>query len=82
MSWKILYHQLCAKHVKLEKDAHTPVLFEEYNTNDYYYMINNNSNLIYSLDEMYELLKKPKPVDPFTTLPIKSWKYVKVSITK
>ena len=85
MKWidlKILYYQFVCNRVRITRDSHTPILFEDYNTHDYYYMINNNKNMIYSLDEMYEISKKDKPIDPFTRLPIREWCYVKVSIAK
>jgi hypothetical protein len=71
-----------SKHIRIPKDTNTPILYEEYDTHNYYYMINNNKNMIYSLDEMYEIMKKDEPTDPFTRLPIKEWCYVKVSIAK
>jgi hypothetical protein len=79
---RILYYELICKHVKLSRETNTPILFDDYNTKEHYYMINNNKNMIYSLDEMYEIMKKDKPIDPFTRLPIKSWCFVKVSISK
>ena len=85
MSWdklRILYYQLLSKHVRISKDTSTPILFEDYDTDEYYYMINNNKNQIYCLDEMYEIMKKDKPIDPFTRIPIKTWCFVKVSIHK
>ena len=85
MSWdklRILYYQLLSKHVRIPKDTSTPILFDDYDTDEYYYMINNNKNQIYCLDEMYEIMKKDKPIDPFTRIPIKTWCFVKVSIGK
>ena len=85
MKWaklRILYYQMFSKHIRISKETNTPILYEEYDTHNYYYMINNNKNMIYSLDEMYEIMKKDKPIDPFTRLPIKEWCYVKVSIAK
>lgn len=79
---RILYYELICKHVKLSRETNTPILFDDYNTKEHYYMINNNKNMIYSLDEMYEIMKKDNPIDPFTRLPIKSWCFVKVSISK
>ena len=79
---RILYYQLISKRVYLPKGAHTPILFDDYDTHTYYYMINNNRNMIYSLDEIYELMKKEKSIDPFTRLPISEWCYVKVLISK
>jgi hypothetical protein len=79
---RILYYELICKHVKLSRETNTPILFDDYNIKEHYYMINNNKNMIYSLDEMYEIMKKDKPIDPFTRLPIKSWCFVKVSISK
>jgi len=76
---QIAYRQLCAKHLVVSKDDHTPILFEEYNTDDYYYILNNNKNLIYSVDELYEIIKKGW-IEPFTRVPIVSYRFVKVSI--
>jgi len=76
---QIAYQQLCAKHLKVSKEEHTPILYENYNTNDYYYILNNNKNLIYSVDELYEILKKGW-IEPFTRVPITSYRFVKVSI--
>ena len=78
---QIAYQQLCAKHLRVSKDAHTPILFDDYNTDDYYYILNNNNNLIYSVDEVYEILKEGW-IEPFTRVPIKNYKFVKVSISK
>jgi hypothetical protein len=85
MSWdklRILYYQLLSKRIRIPKDTTTPILFEDYHTGQYYYMINNNKNQIYSLDEMYEIMKKDIPIDPFTRLPITEWCFVKISISK
>jgi hypothetical protein len=85
MKWdylRILYYQFLSKYINISSNSHTPILFEDYNTDDYYYMINNNKNMIYSLDEMYEIMKQESPIDPFTRLPINDWCFVKVLITK
>ena len=78
---QIAYEQFCAKHLKVSKEDHTPILFEDYNTDDYYYILNNNNDLIYSVDEVYEILKKGC-IEPFTRVPIVSYRFVKVSIIK
>jgi len=79
---RILYYQLLSKRVNIPKDTSTPILFDDYDTNEYYYMINNNENQIYCLDEMYEIMKKDQPTDPFTRMPVNNWCFVKVSISK
>lgn len=76
---KMCYYQYFAENIKIKKDDHTPILFESYDTQEYYYIINNNMNNIYSLDEIYELLKSEKPIDPFTRMPVKNWSFVRVS---
>ena len=78
----MLYYQLISKVVVLPKDSNTPILYDDYSSDLYYYMINNNKNQIYSLDEMYEIMKKDELIDPFTRMPIKSWCFVKVLISK
>ncbi len=79
---RIVYYQLISKHIRISKGSHTPILYDDYDTTQYYYMINNNIELIYSIDEMYELMKLEKPIDPFTRIPIVDWCFVKVSISK
>ena len=76
--YELYKNKLCALHIKIGKSEHTPILFDDYNENSYYYMLNNNKNYIYSVDELYELLKKSK-IDPFTQLPIDSYRFVKIS---
>lgn len=79
---KWAYHELMAPRISLDFGTHTPILFEDYQPNTCYYMINNNKDLIYNLDEIYEIIKKKPPIDPFTRLPIYSLKIVRILITK
>ena len=74
---KIYFKKLIAKNVIKSKEDHTPILFEPY-VNDYYYIVNNNNNNVYSTDELYELLEKE--IDPFTRLPLKKYKFVRVYV--
>jgi hypothetical protein len=75
---KLNYKKLCAKTIKIEKSELTPILFETYNENDYYYVINNNYNHIYSMDEVYSLVINSKKEDPFTRIPIVIYEFVKI----
>ena len=54
---------------------------KDYNENDYYYVINDNYNHIYSQDELYEIIKK-EPIDPFTRNPIIKYVYVKIRFNR
>lgn len=78
----LIYYKLISKVVVLPKGSHTPILYDDYSSDLYYYMINNNKNQIYSLDEMYEIMKKDVLIDPFTRMPVNSWCFVKVLISK
>jgi len=80
-SIKLYYEKLNALILKVSEEDHTPILFDSYNTNDYYYILNNNKNYIYSTSEVYKFLALGKK-DPFTRLPITSYKFVKVLISK
>jgi len=71
------YKKLYAKIIYLDKSELTPISFEDYNEDDYYYVINNNYNYIYSMDELYDLLKQDT-IDPFTRLPMVKYTYVKI----
>ena len=57
---KLSYKKLCAKTIYLDKSESSPIIFDDYNENDYYYVINDNYNHIYSQDELYEILKMLK----------------------
>ena len=78
-SFKIRLKKLFAQTIKKTLDDFTPILMEDYENNKYYYVVNNNMNYIYSLDELYEIIKKDMK-DPFTTLPITDYKFVRVLI--
>ena len=73
---RIHIKKLFAIRLRVSKEDHTPIEFDSYNTNEYYYIVNNNRNNIYTTDELYQLLGKG--IDPFTRLPLKSYKFVKV----
>lgn len=68
-------------HIKVikSKDDSTPILFDDYNTRDLYYMINDNINNIYTVNELHTIILK-KPEDPFTRMKIVKYKFVKVKI--
>lgn len=74
---KLSYKKLCAKIIYLDKSEVSPILFDDYNEDDYYYVINDNYNQIYTMDELYDLLKR-EPIDPFTRLPMVKYTYVKI----
>ena len=78
---KLRYKKFCAKTIYLDKSESSPILFEDYNENDYYYVINDNYNHIYSQDELYEIIKK-EPIDPFTRNPIIKYVYVKIRFNR
>ena len=78
---KRLFKKLCAKRIYIDKSESTPILFEDYNENNYYYVINDNYNHIYSIDELYEIVKK-EPIDPFTRKPIVKYEYVKIKFNR
>jgi hypothetical protein len=80
--FKLYLKKLFARRILITKETNTPILFDDYNTNEYYYILNNNINMIYSLCELYQLLEKKKMIDPFTQLPILSYELVRVSISK
>ena len=84
MSWldhlKLSYRKFCAEIIKLDKSEHTPILFEDYNNEDYYYVLNLNYNYIYSLEEMYMIIKDTR--DPFTRLPIVNLKIVRIKLNQ
>ena len=75
---KLQFKKLSAKTIKIDKSESTPILFETYNENDYYYVINHNYNHIYSIDEVYSLITNPKKEDPFTRNPIVIYDFVKI----
>jgi len=72
---------LFAPKMKLDRSEHTPIMFDDYNEHSYYYVINNNKNQIYSVDEIHEILIKDK-TDPFTRLPIQTYKLVRVRLNQ
>lgn len=62
--------------ITIFKDDHTPIDYEEYNIYSYYYILNNNINMIYSYKELLHIIQENK--DPFTRLPITSYLMVKI----
>lgn len=62
--------------ITIFKDDRTPIEYEEYNTYSYYYILNNNINMLYSDKELAYIIKENK--DPFTRLPITSYLIVKI----
>jgi hypothetical protein len=48
----------------------TPILFDDYNEDDYYY------NQIYTMD------LKREPIDPFTRLPMVKYIFVKIKFNR
>jgi len=80
-SLKLSYKKLSAKTINLNKSENTPILFNTYNEDDYYYVINNNYNYIYSLDELCIILKNNgEKRDPFTRLPIVKYEFVRIKL--
>ena len=58
MSWldhlKLSFRKFCAEIIKLDKSEHTPILFEDYNNEDYYYKFSKkqyfeNKTFLYNL---------------------------------
>ena len=60
LNLKIRLKEIFARTLKINKDDHTPIMFDDYNTNSYYYILNNNKNNIYSLNEVYTLFQNKK----------------------
>ena len=60
-------------------EKYTPILYEPYNKKSSYYIVNNNSFHIYSVEELYKLYTTTKK-DPFTREPIYTHEIVKVSL--
>jgi hypothetical protein len=60
-------------------DESSPILFEEYNTKDYYYIVNKNKNNVYTIGELYRLVRQ-KVEDPFTRMKIVEYSFVKVKL--
>lgn len=84
MTWKtrlkIKVKELFARTLKVSHDDHTPILYEDYDKSSYYYILNNNKNNIYCLDEVYKLFQKENPIDPMTRLPVFRYEIVKIKI--
>jgi hypothetical protein len=67
---KLSYKKLCAKIITIDKSEVTPILFDDYNEDDYYY------NQIYTMD------LKREPIDPFTRLPMVKYIFVKIKFNR
>ena len=59
------------------KDILTPILYEPYDKNTTYYIVNNNTFHIYNTEELYKLYTTTKK-DPFTREPIRKHEIVRV----
>uniref|UniRef100_A0A6C0D6C7 Uncharacterized protein n=1 Tax=viral metagenome TaxID=1070528 RepID=A0A6C0D6C7_9ZZZZ len=80
--YKIYLKEFFARTLKVSHDDHTPILFEDYNESSYYYILNNNKNNIYCLDEVYTLFQKEKIIDPTTRLPVFRYDVVKIKFSR
>lgn len=76
----IVKKMLFAKTILRSTEDTTPILCESYNKDDFYIIINNNSNNIYTITELYTLILK-KVEDPFTRMTIREYKFVKVKLS-
>ena len=79
---RIRLKQIFASQLRVSRDDHSPILFEDYNESSYYYILNNNKSNIYTLDETYELLKKEDPIDPTTRRKIYKVTIVKIRFNR
>lgn len=75
-SFQIHLERLNAPTIYIQKDTSTPIDYDNYDEYNYYYVINNNINILYSDKELSYLLNKEE--DPFTRLPIVSCYVVKI----
>ena len=76
----IVKKMLFAKTILRSTEDTTPILCESYNKDDFYIIINNNSNNIYTITELYTLILK-KVEDPFTRMTIREYRFVKVKLS-
>ena len=60
----------------VSRDTTTPLDYDEYNEYSYYYILNNNINMIYSDKELSYIIDNKE--DPFTRLPITSYYVVQI----
>lgn len=60
----------------ISKDSTTPIDYDEYDEYSYYYVLNNNINMLYSDKELAYVIQTKQ--DPFTRLPITSYYVVKI----
>lgn len=79
---RIRLKQIFAPCLRISRDDHSPILFEDYEESSYYYILNNNKSNIYTLHETYELLKKEDPIDPTTRCKIYNVRIVKVRFNR
>lgn len=79
--WKLRMNYWLARTVYKSQSDETPILMDSYIDNDYYYILNNNSHYIYSIDEVYELITTTMK-DPISREKIYCQELVKVKIKK
>lgn len=79
-SFKTRLEFLDAPILFIHKDTLTPLDFDEYNEYSYYYILNNNVNILYSDKELAYVLGKDghSGMDPFTRMPITSCYVIKI----
>ena len=65
-----------APRLKIKSSDNTPILYESYNLNDYYIILNRNKVNIYSSNEVDKFIDKK--IDPMTRQKIKHYQIVKV----
>ena len=76
-NFTIFLEKLFSNRIKLPKDSHSAILFEDLNTSSFYYIINNNKNNIYTTDELHTITHTTM-MDPYTRQPITSYAFVKI----
>jgi hypothetical protein len=75
----IVKKMLCAKRIIRSVEDTTPILYDSYNSSDYYIIVNNNRNNIYTISELHTLISK-KVEDPFTRMKITKYSFVKIKL--
>ena len=64
----------------IQNNLCTPLNYDEYDEYSYYYVLNNNINMIYSDNELSYIIEKKE--DPFTRLPITSYYVVQIKLIR
>lgn len=67
---------LIAPSLKVNSSDTTPILYDSYNINDYYFIFNKNKVNIYSCTEVDKFIDKK--IDPMTRQIIKHYQIVKI----